>query len=150
MSMKKQPRIRVAGVITKGDRLLVINHERDGRSYYLLPGGGVEWGETSQVALRREFMEELSLDIKVNQLLFVNESIEPSGKRHILNLTFKAALKPGQTIEVHTDQRIKGACWLDKGELKKVVFYPEIRPDLLKAWQQGFKTGAVMIDTPWH
>ena len=42
----RSPRIRVAGVLIRGDRILLVRHAREGRTYYLLPGGGLEWGET--------------------------------------------------------------------------------------------------------
>ncbi len=152
MKMRRRPdrpRIRVAGIITRGDKILVVNHVRDGKSYCLLPGGGVEWGETCEEALKREFMEELTLAINVGQLVCVNESISPDKQRHILNLNFKVTLKPGQTIKVNHDERLRDACWMDKKTFQKVLFYPEIRPVILKAWEKQFKTCVVMVATPW-
>ena len=139
--MKKElcPRIRVAGV----------EHERAGRRYRLLPGGGLEWGETCAAGLAREFMEEVSLRIKVGELLFINESIEPHGKRHIVNLTFRVRLTGGK-LQVHTDRRLKSVAWVPRADLGKVAFYPEIRKDLLKAWKRDFKQPAQWLQTPWE
>jgi 8-oxo-dGTP diphosphatase len=145
---KKMPRIRLAGVVVRNGKILLVRHERDKRSYYLLPGGGLEWGETCAAGLKREFMEELSLEISVGKLLLINESIAPQGKRHILNLTFAASLQKG-ILRVQTDRRLKAATWVTPQELRQLHFYPEIRQALLQAWKQGFKKGMTLVPTPW-
>ncbi|MEW6515275.1 MAG: NUDIX domain-containing protein [candidate division FCPU426 bacterium] len=146
--MKRLPRIRVAGVAVKGDCLLLVRHRRDGREYYLLPGGGLEWGETCAEGLAREFMEELSLRVSVGRLLCVNESLEPRGRRHILNLTFHVRLRGGR-LRVNRDRRLQGACWVKRKDLGRLTFYPEIRRTLIQAWNRRFQGGARLVETPW-
>ncbi len=145
----KSPRVRVAGMIIHKDKLLLVKHVRDGDAYYLLPGGGLEWGETCEQGLIREFEEELSLSIKVGQLIAVNESISPDNKRHIVHLTFKAFLKGKQRLKVNHDKRLKGADWVDQKQFKSILFYPEIRTHLFNIWQKKSKGGMNIIKTPW-
>jgi 8-oxo-dGTP diphosphatase len=145
----KLPRIRVAGVLVRGGKLLVVEHERDGRRYHLLPGGGLEWGETCAAGLAREFMEELSLQVSVGSLLVINESIAPGAKRHILNLTF-AVRHSGGALKLNPDRRLKAAVWLTRAELRRAKFYPDIKKHLLRAWDIGFKVPAAMVTTPWR
>jgi len=61
--MDAAPRIRVItlGLIQSGDRLFVSrNYDRvKQKTFYRALGGGVEFGESSQEALHREFREEL-------------------------------------------------------------------------------------------
>jgi 8-oxo-dGTP pyrophosphatase MutT (NUDIX family) len=45
------------------------------RHHYRLLGGGIEFGEDSRQALRREIKEELGLEISVKNLLSVEENI---------------------------------------------------------------------------
>lgn len=47
-------RLRAAAVAVRDGRVLVVLRERDGRRYAVLPGGGVEPGETPQQACLRE------------------------------------------------------------------------------------------------
>ena len=39
-------RVRVAVLIRKGDQVLLVEHQKNGHKYWLLPGGGVEYGES--------------------------------------------------------------------------------------------------------
>ncbi|SDR99306.1 NUDIX domain-containing protein [Microlunatus soli] len=52
---------RAVAVVLDGRRLLVIQRFRDGRHYSVLPGGGVEDGESCEHAAVRELAEETSL-----------------------------------------------------------------------------------------
>jgi 8-oxo-dGTP pyrophosphatase MutT (NUDIX family) len=65
-------------IISEGKILLTKNKDDDG-DFYLLPGGGQEKFEDFHKALRRECLEEISCNIKINDIRFVREYI---GKRH--------------------------------------------------------------------
>lgn len=62
---------RIAGVlIHNGFVLLQKPVDDDG---YSIPGGHVDFGETSDTTLIREFKEEINADIKVGKLIAVGE-----------------------------------------------------------------------------
>jgi len=58
---------RAVVIITKGDKILLINRTNGDRNYYILPGGGVESEETPEQAAVREAKEELGLDISIKE-----------------------------------------------------------------------------------
>ena len=72
---------RVVGVIVKDDKYLVQNI--DGKDYYILPGGHVRIGESSDDALIREIREELEIDILKNEfrLFCYHENIYEKNNR---------------------------------------------------------------------
>ena len=69
-------------VIVKQGKLLALKMQENGGTYYILPGGGQNKGETLHEALQRECMEELGVAVDIEDLLFVREYI---GKNHELS-----------------------------------------------------------------
>ncbi len=67
-------RVRVCGICIANNRILMIRHKSLGAGHlWAPPGGGVDYGESLQEALKREFVEETGLKIEVGQFLFVHE-----------------------------------------------------------------------------
>jgi len=92
MAEKIRPRVRVAGILIEDGRILLIEHTKNDKKYWLVPGGGIDWGESASEALIREFKEETSLDIEVEKFLFISETIAPDKQKHVINLYFKINL----------------------------------------------------------
>ena len=63
--MATEPRIRVSAILRWGGRILLCRHEKDGRHYWLLPGGGVNSGESLVRALHRELSEEVGVNDEI-------------------------------------------------------------------------------------
>lgn len=61
------------------------------------PGGGVEFGETCEDAVKREIEEELDIEIKVIELLEVVDHIIPDEKQHWVAPSFISKLVRGTT-----------------------------------------------------
>src|SRR4051812_26898113 len=72
----KRIRLKVVGIFRNGDRLLALHvvDPANGRKIYVPPGGGVEFGEDTASALRREMREELNTEIKEPVLAGVLEN----------------------------------------------------------------------------
>ena len=72
-------RTSVRGIIIDGDEVYTIfrrrvNYKGDSKEYFVIPGGGLEKGETLDEALLRELKEELSIDVKIIGYLGFDES----------------------------------------------------------------------------
>ena len=72
-----KPTIRVAGLLIHEGSILRVEQGRGDERYWLLPGGGVKFGETLQDGLRREFQEELGMRVGVQRLVAIVESTRP-------------------------------------------------------------------------
>jgi ADP-ribose pyrophosphatase YjhB (NUDIX family) len=92
--------VRARAVIPDGrGRVLFDRTHHPGKApFYWLPGGGVEPGETAEEALRRELIEEASLVIRVQRLLYLSENlfVESGEYRHEVILYFLA--EAGETL----------------------------------------------------
>lgn len=82
------------------------------------PGGKIEQGETPQEALKREIMEELQTEIKVEDILHTIEYDYPTF--HLSMECFWASIVEGDLILTeHNDAR-----WLTRDELDSVEWLP--------------------------
>lgn len=74
----KRFNVRVYGIWIQDGKLLVSDEFRMGMRMTKLPGGGVEFGEGLEAALKREWMEELGFEIEVGDIFYVNPFLQVS------------------------------------------------------------------------
>lgn len=75
----QQFNIRVYGVLKNmANEVLVSDELIRGKKYTKFPGGGLEFGEGTRDCLKREFMEELNLQIEVGAHLYTTDFYQPS------------------------------------------------------------------------
>jgi len=147
----KNIRIRVAAILlNKKNEILLVNHQKNKKSYWLFPGGGVEYGETFNAAIKREIKEELSINkIRPGSLAFLNDTIYPDGRRHIINLYFKTKMPAKAVFKVMPDKVLRGAKFFSRKEFKRILFYPDIKNVIMSMWKDGFKRQYGYIRTKW-
>ena len=81
-------RIRACGLCFQDGKVLLVNHSGIyGHDFWAPPGGGVNFGESIESTLKREFEEECKTIIKVGKFLFGCEFIKPPF--HALELFFE-------------------------------------------------------------
>ncbi len=135
---RTEPRLRVCLLAWSDERLLVVRHSKDGRSYYLLPGGGVQWGETLEEALRREIAEEIGFALGGVDLVAACESVAPDSSRHVVHLLMRADSLETDPAACSTaagsDPRVAGWEWMERGRFEECVFHPGIKHYLLECW----------------
>lgn len=139
--MSPGPRIRVAGLLVNGGRVLLVRQEKEGRAYWLLPGGGVEEGEELVDALRRELAEECGWEPSaITGPVALVETIPPPeapGGRHILHMIFAVEVEPGALERLESvDEAVLGHALVDQGSLAEIDLRPPIH-DYLRAYRSG-------------
>lgn len=134
MTEKIRPRVRVAGILIEDDRILLIEHTKNNRKYWLVPGGGVDWGESAAEALIREFKEETGLDIEVEKFLFISETIAPDKQKHVINLYFKIkkAENSSNIMKLGEEKILTDLRFIPEDEIKNIKLYPNIKEKLIK------------------
>lgn len=113
-------RIRVvAAVIRDGDRIFATARGYgEFKGWWEFPGGKIEEGETPQQALEREIQEELTVQIKVGELI---HSIEYDYQTFHLSMDcFWAEVRSGELVL----KEAEAAKWLSAEELNSVKWLP--------------------------
>ena len=72
-------RKRASAVIIKDNQILMVKISDQRKSWWCLPGGTIESGETPEQAISRELYEELNLKIKPRQRLYESPMPHESG-----------------------------------------------------------------------
>ncbi|MFG1647757.1 NUDIX hydrolase [Amycolatopsis sp. NPDC049252] len=134
----------VLGVIWRGDALLVFEgrDELKDETFYRPLGGGIEFGEVSQDALKREFVEELAADVTVGERIGVLENVYVwRGRRgHEIAFMFDAEFTdPGMyakpEFKILDDDAT--ARWVDFADFRdgRKILYPRGLTELLSPEQ---------------
>ena len=150
--MQNGPRVRVCALLRWQDRVLLCRQEKPGKEYWLLPGGGVEGGETLADALRRELREELGLldTLQLEGPIAVAESIAPNwtpADRHIVHIIFGCDLshRSLEDVESH-DPAVSGTRLFSLDELEEIVVHPPMKR-FVQRWRPG--DPAVYLGSLW-
>lgn len=126
-------RVRVSVILQRNDgRVCFVRHNKNGKIYWLLPGGGQDPFESATETARRELREELKLELSGNslQLAFIRESFNAEIGRHIQFLVFKGECADFDSIAVGEDERVEGYDFFDAEELGDKPVYPAIKEDI--------------------
>ena len=123
-------RIRVSGILVEKGRVLLVAHRKEGRVYWLLPGGGVEFGERLHESLRREVREELGIGVDVQDIVMTNDSISREAGRHILNVYFLCSYRDGE-YRLGSDSRLCDYGFFGKEEIPKMTIVPPMGREIL-------------------
>lgn len=91
--------IRVYGILLGEDKKVLVSDEFIRGNYYTkFPGGGLEFGEGTRDCLKREFKEEMDLEVKVTDHIYTTDFFQMSAfnpEHQIISIYYFAeALEP--------------------------------------------------------
>ena len=115
------------GLVASGGRVLLCKSVKG--NYYYLPGGHVEFSETANFALAREFVEETGTTATVGDLLLTHEHLFRDGHkiRHEINLVFHVELDSDDVTSLEPKIAFE---WVPLDDLGAV----DIRPEGVREW----------------
>ncbi len=143
----KTVRIRVAGILIENGKILLIAHRKKKQVYWLLPGGGVDFGESLEDALIRELREELHISVSVQEIFCILDSISPENRRHIVNICFHTTLNGG-SIQLGKEKRLHDFGFFGPEELDSLTIFPPMNGELKKLLTD-VSTGRIYLGKRW-
>lgn len=123
------------------------------RPFWTPPGGGVEFGEGLEEALKREVVEETGVDIEVGVLRYALDFVRPP--LHAVSFYFAChaiggveAARLGTDPELGDRQLLRGLRLIPFDELSTITLYPEpFATRLADDARAGFPAGTVYLGT---
>lgn len=135
--------LRVYGVLVNQNQEILISKETyNGLSFTKFPGGGLCLGESLPDGLIREFKEECNLDIKVEKLLHVTDTLVPSAfdDSQVIGVYYKVQalnsnLSDDLKVENYDEQNdsLQFFHWIPISKLSAEDFYFDMDQE---AWRQ--------------
>jgi 8-oxo-dGTP pyrophosphatase MutT (NUDIX family) len=130
----KPHRVSSRAVIIKGTKLLALHRYKDGKEYYVFPGGGLKERESPEEAVVREVKEEISVNVRVLEKF---EHLWPNDEEQFFFLCEYLSGKVGLSKESEEAQRqTKDNTYrpvlLDVRGLQNLALYPtEVRDKIV-------------------
>ncbi len=123
----RRPAVGVAGVVWKGDKILLVQRAKEPRKgEWSLPGGHQEWGETVREAVLREVREETMLDVEVTGLLDVVDGIvrdtDGQVEYHFTLVDFRCNWLSGEPVAGDDAAAVR---WITLDELEGLELWEE-------------------------
>ncbi len=101
MDGDKRFNVRVYGIWIQDGKLLVNEELIRGHNVIKLPGGGLEYGEGTIDCLKREWKEELDIDIEIDRHFYTTDYFQPSayGESQVISIYYLVTVpNPPATI----------------------------------------------------
>jgi 8-oxo-dGTP diphosphatase len=116
----KVVRLTVDGVIVEEGKILLIKRGNEPyKGLWALPGGFVEYGETTEKAVVREVKEETGLLCNIVKLVGVYSDPDRDPRGHTVSVVYMLKVSTGHISA--GDDAVK-ACWFPVDELPEVAF----------------------------
>jgi len=127
--MDKYQKVAVHAFIEREDGKFLVTKRSQINDYlpglYDLPGGTVEFGETTECALSREISEETSLGVKIFKPIYIYSNVQ-KGERHQFWVIYECKYIGGE-IKLNPEEH-DSFLWVDFDEVKslpKIIFLEE-------------------------
>ena len=116
----------VTAVVIKDGKVLLARHTYgDGQGKLIVPGGYVQFGETPQNAVKREFLEETKISIEPQNIIAIRFNA------HDWYIAFTAEYVSGEADSDHDENDF--VVWMDVQEALVRTDVPDLTKELIRS-----------------
>jgi len=114
--------IRVYGIWIDNNKILVNEELIRGNTIIKFPGGGLDWGEGTVDCLKREWKEELGMDIEVGEHFYTTDFFQASAfdNSQVISIYYLVKAEIPETIVNHVAN--ERTYWMDIKDVSADTF----------------------------
>jgi ADP-ribose pyrophosphatase YjhB (NUDIX family) len=121
-------------VLDKDNRILMVKQHHEDKDIWMVPGGGIEEGESSMAAAIREMNEETGMEVEIGRMIWHTEEVSDRGQRFVnffLGRLKGGHLHLGADPEFDSEHQVlREVKFMSREELQEVEhLYPEYLRD---------------------
>ena len=136
--------VRVYGILIKDDAVLVSDETHAGRSITKFPGGGLQFGEGTHECLKREFMEELQMEISIVNHFYTVDFFQASAfdsSQQVISIYYLVTNESGKQIEQNTEYGEHTLRWVPLQSIIPKEFTFPIDQKVAELLGENFRAG---------
>lgn len=132
---------RSRAIIVRNHHIALIKRQRGERTYYVIPGGGMEPGESPEQTAIRESLEELGLNVTIERLL---ARVVFHGREQyyffarVIGGHFGTGMGPEMTGKYPPERGTFTPVWVPLKHVEKIDLFP---PSIAELISNSVKTG---------
>lgn len=107
-------------VLNKGKVLLIKRSIKPYKGFWTIPGGHIDFGETSQDSLIREIKEETNIDVEIVGLIKIYDDPKRDPWGHIISIAYLCEPIDTNTIFIENEE-VESLYWCDINELPENI-----------------------------
>ena len=122
VKLEKKFNIRVYGIWIQDDKVLINEEQIRGKAVIKFPGGGLDWGEGIIDCLKREWKEELDIDIEVLGHFYTTDFFQASAfdNSQVISVYYLVNAEVPNVIVNNEDN--ERTYWMDLKDISADVF----------------------------
>jgi len=124
-------RLRAAGIIIKDNQVLLMHRRREGREYWIIPGGGVEEGESREQTLKREIKEEVGMTVTICRPVFETDESLSHTIFFLCEVKDDQPQLGGPELQRHSPDNWYQPEWIPLDTVKSLPLYPAKAKDYI-------------------
>jgi len=140
--------IRASAIIIWNNKILLIHRKKEGKEYWVFPGGGIEEGETGEETILREIEEETGLTGKNARLAFLD--LHPWDKKehpfYFVEVKGGKVKLGGPEVERNSENNWYNPEWVSLATVNNLNLLPETAKNKLIRLMKRKKQTSFLIE----
>jgi 8-oxo-dGTP diphosphatase len=120
--MEKRLNVRVYGIWIADSKVLVNEELIRGEKVIKFPGGGLEWGEGTIDCLKREWKEELGIEVQVLEHFYTTDFFQQSAFDNSQVISIYYFVTAPNTDAIINYEKNERTFWMDMKDISSEIF----------------------------